>query len=79
MGIEELFDLGHRHLLPAAIDHVLDPARDAHVSLRVNPREVAGAVVAVVGQRLGGQLGPVEVALESPRGSHLEVSFVAGR
>ena len=55
VGVQELLDLGHRHLLAAAVDHVLDPAGDPHVAVGVDPGQIAGAVPAVGGDRLGGQ------------------------
>ena len=42
VGVEELLDLPRVHVLPAADDHVLDPADDVEVALGVHDGEVAG-------------------------------------
>ena len=65
------------HLLPAPVDHVLDPPGDPDVAALVDPGQVAGAVPAVGRDRLGGQLGTVQVALEQAVGVHLEVALLA--
>ena len=47
VAVQQLLDLGDRHLLAAAVDDVLDAPGDAQVAGGVDRREVAGAVPAV--------------------------------
>ena len=75
VGVEQLLDLGHRHLLAAAVDDVLDAPGDPQLPVAVERGEVAAAIPAVGGDRLRGQVGPVEVAVEQAVGEHLEVAL----
>ena len=62
MGVEELLDLARVDVLPAADDHVLDPAGDVDVAVGVHHRQVAGVHPAGRVDRLGGLLRLVPVA-----------------
>ena len=77
MGVEELLDLRHRHLLAAPVDDVLHPSGDADVATRVDPGQVTGAVPAVGREGLGGQLRTIQVAVEQAIGVDLEVALLA--
>ena len=62
VGVEELLDLARVDVLPAADDHVLDPADDVAVAVLAHLGEVAGVHPAVGVDGLGGLLGVVPVA-----------------
>jgi hypothetical protein len=77
--VQQLLDLGNRHLLAAAVDHILDPAGDPQIAVSVDRRQVARAVPAVGGQRRRGLGRAVEVSGEQGVGPDLEVALGAGR
>src|SRR5207237_7330405 len=61
-GVAVFLDLARIDVLPAADDHVLDPAGDVDVALGVHGRQVAGVYPAGRVHRLGGLAGLVPVA-----------------
>ncbi len=63
MTEEELLDLTRINVLAAANDHVLDPAHDVAVSVRIDRREIPGVHPACRIDRLGRPLGLVPVAV----------------
>ena len=76
MALEHPLHLAGIDVLPAAHEHVVGPSHEVVEAVRVAPHDVAGAVVAVVGDHRGGLLGQVMVALHEGRGPQLELALV---
>ncbi|CAB4992389.1 unannotated protein [freshwater metagenome] len=68
------FDLGRRHRLAAGTDDVLYPADDRVEAFIIERGDIAGAEPAVGGERLGGCLGVVKVAVEQQRSVRLHLA-----
>ena len=74
---QDLLDLGRVDVLPAGDDHVLEPVLDEEVAVVVDVPDVAGAEPAVVGDRLGGVVGLVQVAHHPLRRAEPELARLA--
>ena len=59
--------LGRRHRFPASTDHVLHPPDDGIEAIGIHLGQIASAEPTIVGERLGGGFGIVEVAVEHER------------
>jgi hypothetical protein len=71
MRIEHGLDFGGPDLEPGAVQHALQPVGDEEIAFLVVVAQVAGAeepFSVVQQERLGGRLGLVPVAAETPAG-----------
>src|SRR5699024_7245178 len=74
---DDRLDLLRVEVLTAADDHVLDPVDDGEVAVLVEGSDVAG-VEPSVDDRLGGLLGPVEIAAHDGGAGDEDLAGFAG-
>ena len=74
---EHRFDLAGKDLEPTNRNHILDPVDDPGIALRIEHRDIPGAQPALAitnGERLGGCIRPLPVALHHLRSANRKLA-----